>query len=138
MTELDIQRPPPIACQIVAEAVGSFLLFATVVGSGIMAERLAGGNDAVALLANTIATGAILFVLITMLAPISGAQMNPAVSIVAALRRTARTMTSSMRSCYDRFDRAGLKRPIQRLLTNIPEHTRYGSHRAQSGQKSFS
>ena len=57
------------------------------IGSGIMAERLAGGNDAIALLANTIATGAILFVLITMLGPISGAHMNPAVSLVAASRR---------------------------------------------------
>src|SRR5688500_10557177 len=52
-----------------------------------MAENLAGGNDAVALLANTLATGAMLFVLITMLGPISGAHMNPAVSLVAALRR---------------------------------------------------
>jgi glycerol uptake facilitator-like aquaporin len=58
-----------------------------VVGSGIMAERLAGGNIGVALLANTIATGAILFVLIGWLGPISGAHMNPAVSIVAAMRR---------------------------------------------------
>jgi glycerol uptake facilitator-like aquaporin len=58
-----------------------------VIGSGIMAENLAGANDAVALLANTMATGAILFVLITMLGPISGAHMNPAVSLVAALRR---------------------------------------------------
>ncbi len=87
MTELEILRPAPIARQIVAESLGSFFLFATVVGSGIMAERLAGGNVGVALLANTIATGAILFVLITMLAPISGAQLNPAVSFVAALRR---------------------------------------------------
>src|SRR6185503_13358763 len=55
--------------------------------SGIMAERLSAGNNAVALLANTIATGAILFVLITMLGPISGAHMNPAVSLVAASRR---------------------------------------------------
>lgn len=87
MAELDLQRPAPIARQIVSEAVGAFMLFATVVGSGIMAERLAGGNVGVALLANALATGAILFVLINMLAPISGAQMNPAVSIVAALRR---------------------------------------------------
>ena len=70
-----------------AEALGSFFLFATVVGSGIMAERLAGGNDAVALLGNTVATAAILFVLIAMLAPISGAHFNPAVSLVMALRR---------------------------------------------------
>jgi glycerol uptake facilitator-like aquaporin len=72
--------------RIAAEGLGSFLLFATVVGSGIMAERLAGGNIAVALLANTIATAAMLFVLITMLGPISGAHFNPAVSLVAAAR----------------------------------------------------
>lgn len=70
-----------------AEAIGSFLLFATVVGSGIMAERLADGNIAIALLGNTIATGAMLFVLITMLGPISGAHFNPAVSLVAWLRK---------------------------------------------------
>src|SRR5688500_15097842 len=70
-----------------AEGLGAFFLFATVIGSGIMAENLSRGNDAVALLANTLATGAILFVLITMLGPISGAHMNPAVSLVAAVRR---------------------------------------------------
>jgi glycerol uptake facilitator-like aquaporin len=73
--------------RLAAEGVGSFFLFATVIGSGIMAERLAGGNVALALLANTLATGAILFVLIAMLGPISGAHMNPAVSLVAASRR---------------------------------------------------
>jgi glycerol uptake facilitator-like aquaporin len=72
--------------RIAAEGLGSFLLFATVVGSGIMAERLSGGNIAVALLANTLATAAILFVLITMLGPVSGAHFNPAVSLVAAAR----------------------------------------------------
>lgn len=71
---------------IAAEAIGSFLLFATVIGSGIMAERLAGGNVAVALLGNTLATGAILFVLITMLGPLSGAHFNPAVTLVFLLR----------------------------------------------------
>ena len=79
-------EPPPLARRLAAEGLGAFFLFACVIGSGIMAERLAGGNDAVALLANTIATGAILFVLITMLGPISGAHMNPAVSLVAASR----------------------------------------------------
>ncbi len=78
---------PPLARRIVAEGLGSFFLFACVIGSGIMAEHLSGGNDAVALLGNTLATGAILFVLITMLGPISGAHMNPAVSLVAVLRR---------------------------------------------------
>lgn len=77
----------PLGRRVAAEGLGSFFLFATVIGSGIMAENLAGGNDAVALLGNTIATGAMLFVLITMLGPISGAHMNPAVSLVAALRR---------------------------------------------------
>lgn len=70
-----------------AEALGNFFLFATVVGSGIMAESLAGGNVAVALLGNTLATAAMLFVLITMLGPISGAHFNPAVTLVFALRR---------------------------------------------------
>jgi glycerol uptake facilitator-like aquaporin len=72
---------------LAAEGVGSFLLFATVIGSGIMAERLAGGNVAVALLGNTMATAAMLFVLITMLGPVSGAHFNPAVSLVMATRR---------------------------------------------------
>ncbi len=75
---------PPLARRIAAEGVGSFFLFACVIGSGIMAANLSGRNDAVALLGNTLATGAILFVLITMLGPISGAHMNPAVSLVAA------------------------------------------------------
>ena len=69
-----------------AEALGSFLLFATVIGSGIMAERLAGGNMAVALLGNTAATAAMLYVLIAMLGPPSGAHFNPAVSLVMRLR----------------------------------------------------
>jgi glycerol uptake facilitator-like aquaporin len=77
---------PPLGRRLAAEAIGSFFLFACVIGSGIMAEHLSGGNDAIALLGNTIATGAILFVLITMLGPISGAHMNPAVSLVAASR----------------------------------------------------
>jgi len=78
---------PPLGRRLAAEGVGSFFLFACVIGSGIMAQNLSGGNDAVALLGNTLATGAILFVLITMLGPISGAHMNPAVSLVAASRR---------------------------------------------------
>jgi glycerol uptake facilitator-like aquaporin len=77
---------PPLARRLAAEGLGSFFLFAAVVGSGIMAERLSGGNVAIALLANSLATGAILFVLIAMLGPISGAHMNPAVSLVAASR----------------------------------------------------
>jgi len=72
---------------LAAEAIGSFFLFATVVGSGIMAETLSGGNVGVALLANAIATGAILFVLIAMLGPVSGAHFNPAVTLVMALGR---------------------------------------------------
>ena len=76
-----------LARRVAAEGVGAFFLFAAVIGSGIMAENLAGGNDAVALLANTAATGAMLFVLIAMLGPISGAHMNPAVTLVMAARR---------------------------------------------------
>lgn len=71
----------------VAEFVGTAFLLATVVGSGIMADRLAAGNIAVALLGNTIPTGAILVVLITMFGPISGAHFNPAVTLAFLLRR---------------------------------------------------
>jgi glycerol uptake facilitator-like aquaporin len=73
------------AQRLFAEALGSALLLATVVGSGIMGAALASGNDAIALLGNTIPTGAILFVLITILGPISGAHFNPAVTLAMAL-----------------------------------------------------
>lgn len=71
---------------ILAEALGTLLLVCTVVGSGIMAVNLADGNNGVALLGNTIATGAILYVLITIFGPVSGAHFNPAVSLVFRLR----------------------------------------------------
>ena len=80
-------EPATLGRRLAAEGVGAFFLFATVIGSGIMAENLARGNDAIALLGNASATGAILFVLIAMLGPISGAHMNPAVSLVMASRR---------------------------------------------------
>ena len=72
--------------RLVAEFTGTLLLLATVVGSGIMGEQLAGGNDAIALLGNTIATGAILVVLILMFGAISGAHFNPAVTLAFLLR----------------------------------------------------
>ena len=75
------------ARRLVAEALGTALLLAIVIGSGIMGESLAGGNTAIALLGNTIATGAGLVVLITVFGPISGAHFNPAVSLAFALRR---------------------------------------------------
>jgi glycerol uptake facilitator-like aquaporin len=73
--------------RLIAEFLGSLLLAGVVIGSGILGERLADGNGAIALLANTAATAAILFVLITALAPISGAHFNPAVTLVMVLRR---------------------------------------------------
>ena len=71
---------------LVSEWLGTMFLLATVIGSGIMAENLAAGNMAIALLGNTIATGAILVVLITILGPISGAHLNPAVTIAFLIR----------------------------------------------------
>jgi glycerol uptake facilitator-like aquaporin len=79
-----------LARRLAAEAVGCFFLFGAVIGSGIMAEALSGENVAIALLGNTVATGAILFVLIAMLGPVSGAHFNPAVSLVMAARRDLR------------------------------------------------
>ena len=79
--------PEPLVRRLAAEGLGTGLLVATVVGSGIMAERLAGGNEALALLCNTIPTAAILVVIITIFAPLSGAHFNPAVSLVFAIRR---------------------------------------------------
>jgi glycerol uptake facilitator-like aquaporin len=73
--------------RLAAEGLGTALLLAAVVGSGVMGEQLAGGNVAMALLANAIATGAALVVLITVFGPISGAHFNPAVTLVMTLRR---------------------------------------------------
>ena len=76
-----------LARRLAAEALGTAFLLAAIIGSGIMAQRLAGGNLALALLGNTLPTGAMLTVLILIFGPISGAHLNPAVSLVAALRR---------------------------------------------------
>lgn len=80
-------EPFDLSRRLTAEALGTALLLATVIGSGIMGERLAGGNDALALLGNTLATGAGLVVLITIFGPLSGAHFNPAVTLVFAARR---------------------------------------------------
>jgi glycerol uptake facilitator-like aquaporin len=77
----------PLPQRLAAETLGTGFLLAAVVGSGIMGARLAGGNVALALLANTLATGAILVVLILIFGPLSGAHFNPAVSLAFALRR---------------------------------------------------
>ena len=82
--------------RLIAEWLGTFSLLATVVGSGIMAERLAGDNVAIALLGNTIPTGAILIVLITVFGPISGAHFNPAVTLSFALRKEISVKDSSL------------------------------------------
>lgn len=74
--------------RVLAEALASAFLLATIIGSGIMAQRLAGGNGALALLCNTIPTGAILVVLINVFGSVSGAHLNPIVSLVLALRRS--------------------------------------------------
>jgi glycerol uptake facilitator-like aquaporin len=77
----------PLFKRVICEALGTALLVAAVVGSGIMGEQLAGGNNAIALLANTIATGAALAALILTFGPLSGAHLNPVVTLAAALRR---------------------------------------------------
>jgi glycerol uptake facilitator-like aquaporin len=88
---------PTLPRRIVSEFMGTAFLVAAVVGSGIMGDRLAGGNVAVALLANTIATGAALAALILTFGPISGAHLNPAVTIVDAIERS---VSWTMAACY--------------------------------------
>ena len=87
----EVRIAPPLAFdlprRLAAEALGTALLLAIVIGSGIMGERLAGGNVAIALLGNTLATGAGLVVLIAIFGPISGAHFNPAVTLVFAIKR---------------------------------------------------
>ncbi len=89
MSEADLTSLRTVSSvrRLAAEALGTALLLAIVIGSGIMGERLAGGNVAIALLGNTLATGAGLVVLITIFGPLSGAHFNPAVTLVAALRQ---------------------------------------------------
>lgn len=78
--------PSRTSAKLLAEALGTALLLATVIGSGIMGAKLAGGNVALALLGNTISTGAMLVVLILVLGPVSGAHLNPVVTIAFAIR----------------------------------------------------
>jgi glycerol uptake facilitator-like aquaporin len=90
--ELSASLEPPLHAfstprRLVGEALGTSLLLAIVIGSGIMGERLAGGNVAIALLGNTLSTGAGLVVLITIFGPLSGSHFNPAVTLVFAMRR---------------------------------------------------
>jgi glycerol uptake facilitator-like aquaporin len=84
-----------LARRLSAEALGTAMLLAIVIGSGIMGERLSGGNVAVALLGNTLATGAGLVVLITVFGPLSGAHFNPVVTLVFALRREIDARTAA-------------------------------------------
>jgi len=87
-TQYDLTR------RLAAEALGTFFLVMAVVGSGIMAEKLAGGNGAIALLCNTLPTGAVLFVIITIFVSVSGAQFNPAVTLVMLLRGEIKVETA--------------------------------------------
>lgn len=88
--------PPSLPRRVAAEGLGTAFLLATVIGSGVMAFKLAGGNAAIALLCNTLPTGAILAVLILTFGPLSGAHFNPAVSIGFALRGELRWATAGV------------------------------------------
>jgi glycerol uptake facilitator-like aquaporin len=81
-----LSAPPAFEQRLLAEGLGTAVLLAVVIGSGVMGERLSGGNAALALLANTLATAAGLYVLIDLFGPVSGAHFNPAVSLVMAAR----------------------------------------------------
>ena len=89
-------NPPDTVRRALAETLGTAFLLATVIGSGVMAFRLAGGNGAIALLCNTIPTGAILTVLILIFGPVSGAHFNPAVTLAFAVRRELQWMMAAL------------------------------------------
>ena len=89
-------NPPDTVRRALAETLGTAFLLATVIGSGVMAFRLAGGNGAIALLCNTIPTGAILTVLILIFGPVSGAHFNPAVTLAFAVRRELQRTTAAL------------------------------------------
>ena len=110
--------------RIVAEFVGTAFLVAAVVGSGIMGERLAGGNVAIALLANTIATGAALVALILTFGPISGAHFNPAVTLADAIERG---VTWAVAACYIPAQCAGA------ICGAIAAHLMYASRAQRFG-----
>ena len=121
---------PTLSRRIVSEFLGTGFLVAAVVGSGIMGERLAGGNVAIALLANTVATGAALAALILTFGPISGAHLNPAVTIVDAIERG---VSWTVAACYVPAQCAGA------ICGAIAAHLMFGlpaialSHHARSG-----
>ena len=121
---------PTLPRRIVAEFFGTGFLVAAVVGSGIMGERLAGGNVAIALLANTIATGAALAALILTFGPISGAHLNPAVTLADAIERG---VSWTVAACYVPAQCAGA------ICGAIAAHLMFGlpaisvSHHARSG-----
>ena len=116
----------PLSRRLAAEGLGTAFLLATVVGSGIMAEALAGGNVAIALLGNTIPTGAILYVLITMLGPISGAHFNPAVTLAFRLHGEIGSRAAGL---YVAFQIVG------GLLGVIAAHLMFGLDPIQIGVK---
>ena len=93
---IDVAPAPSLSRRLAAEALGSFFLFATVVGSGIMGAALGDGNDAIVLLGNTLATGAMLYVLIVKLAPLSGGHFNAAVTLAFALRREVKARDAAL------------------------------------------
>jgi glycerol uptake facilitator-like aquaporin len=119
-----------LARKIVAEFVGTAFLVAAVVGSGIMGERLAGGNVAIALLANTVATGAALAALILTFGSISGAHLNPAVTLVDAMERG---VTWTVAACYVPAQCAGAVcgAIVANLMFGLPAISL--SHHARSG-----
>ena len=123
-------RRPDLGRRAVAEAVGTALLLAAVVGSGIMGSRLAGGEQALALLANTIATGAALVALILAFGPVSGAHFNPAVTIADAWRGGFAWREAP---AYIAAQIAGAFVGVAAANTMFSESVFFASHRAREG-----
>lgn len=125
--------PAPLSRRAAAEALATAFLLAGIVGSGIMGERLAGGNVAVALLANSLATAALLAVLISAFAPLSGAHLNPVVTLAATLRgeiRAPESLAYAAAQCAGAF--AGVA--AAHAMFDLPTFTSGTHARAGAGQ----
>ena len=121
-------HPTSLSRRLIAEGLGTTFLLAAIVGSGIMAERLSGGNVGIALLCNSLATGAMLVVLISIFGPVSGAHLNPAVTLAFLLRKSiTKRAAAAYVACRPRNWQPMAEGPWPRVGDTQEKNGAYGS-----------